>query len=111
MPWIPELTVEQLAARLAGPPETHPVLLDVRRPDEHAYVALPGSVHVPLRELERRVGELAEHRGRDVVVYCHHGIRSKKGAAVLIAAGFTARSLKGGIHDWARVIDTSMRRY
>lgn len=111
MPWIPELTVEQLAARLSGPAGTHPLLLDVRREDEHEYVALPGSHLIPLDELEDRLDELDAHRGREVVVYCHHGIRSKKGAAVLLAAGFTARSLKGGIHDWARVIDKSMKRY
>lgn len=111
MPWVPELTVEQLAARLADPPDTHPLLLDVRRPDEHRYVALPNSVLIPLGELEARVDELDAHRGREVVVYCHHGIRSKKGAVVLLAAGFSARSLKGGIHDWARVIDKTMARY
>jgi rhodanese-related sulfurtransferase len=111
MPWTPELTVEALAAQLEGPPETHPVLVDVRRPDEHAWVALPNSVLIPLPELEERVDELEAFRGRPIVVYCHHGIRSRKGADVLIAAGFDAKSLKGGIHDWARVIDTSMRRY
>lgn len=111
MPWIPEVTVEQLAAQLAGPPASRPLLLDVRRLDEHRYVALPNSVLITLDELEERLDELEEHRAREIVVYCHHGVRSKTGAAVLIAAGFTARSLKGGIHDWARTIDKTMLRY
>lgn len=111
MPWIPEVSVEALAKLLDGPSDAWPLLLDVRRPDEHRYVALPGSLLIPLKELERRVGELHAHRGREVVVYCHHGIRSRKGAGILLAAGFSARSLKGGIHDWARVIDHTMLRY
>ena len=111
MPWIPEVTVEHLASRLAGTAASHPVLLDVRRRSEHAFVALPASLLIPLDELERRLSELEAHRGQEIVVYCHHGVRSKTGAAVLIAAGFKACSLQGGIHDWARVIDKSMARY
>ena len=35
------------------------ILLDVRQPEENAFCALPGSVLIPLGELQSRVGELA----------------------------------------------------
>jgi rhodanese-related sulfurtransferase len=72
---------------------------------------LPRSVLIPLPELERRVDELEALRGREVVVYCHHGIRSRTGAAILLARGHEAVSLAGGIHHWACDIDPSMPRY
>lgn len=111
MPWIPEITCRELAARLEGAEEQRPALLDVRFEREHALVALPGSVLIPLPELEQRVEELEPLRGREVVVYCHHGVRSRTGAAILLAHGFKAVSLEGGIHEWACDLDPSMPRY
>lgn len=111
MPWIDELSPEQLAARLAGPPAQRPALLDVRFEREHRLVALPDSLLIPLPELERRLAELAPLRGRELVVYCHHGVRSRTGAAICLRAGFKALSLAGGIHRWACDVDPSMPRY
>jgi rhodanese-related sulfurtransferase len=56
------------------------------------------------------VGE-AQVGQREVVVYCHHGIRSRQGAAVLLAHGIVARSLSGGIDAWTTEIDPSLPRY
>jgi rhodanese-related sulfurtransferase len=111
MPWIAEITCRELAERLARPAGERPVLLDVRFEREHALVALPGSVLIPLPELEQRVAELEPHRGREVVVYCHHGVRSRTGAAILLANGWKAVSLEGGIHEWACDVDPSLPRY
>lgn len=111
MPWIPEITCRELADRLEGPPEARPALLDVRFEREHAFVALPGSVLIPLPDLERRADELEPLRGRQVVVYCHHGVRSRTGAAILLARGLDAVSLEGGIHEWACTIAPGMPRY
>lgn len=87
------------------------LLLDVRQPDEHAYCHLPGSVLIPLGELPARLGEL-EVGEELVVVYCHHGIRSLSGAAILQQAGFTnVASLAGGIDRWAQTVDPTMPRY
>lgn len=108
---VREITPSQLAARLAGPAAERPVLLDVRWPQEHQYVALPGSILIPLDELEARVTELDAFRGREVVVYCHHGVRSLTGASICAAHGLEAASLQGGIHLWACELDPSMPRY
>src|SRR5262245_10638362 len=91
---IPQIQPTDLKQMLdAGTPV---LLLDVRQPEEHAYCALPGSVLIPLGELASRLEEI-EPAGAAVVVYCHHGIRSLSGAAILRRAGIEATSLAGGL--------------
>ncbi len=108
---VPEISPAQLADRLSAPPDRRPVLLDVRFPHEHAIVALPGSVLIPLPELEERADELEAFEGRPVVVYCHHGVRSLDGAAFLRARGLDAVSLRGGIDRYSLEADTHLPRY
>ncbi len=86
------------------------LLLDVRQPEEHAFCALPGSVLIPLGELMMRVEEV-QANGATVVVYCHHGVRSLSGAAILARAGIEAVSLAGGIDRWSLTVDESVPRY
>lgn len=87
------------------------VLLDVRQPEEHAYCALPGSVLIPLGELRARASEVEPGEAL-VVVYCHHGVRSLSGAALLRQAGVpNVASLAGGIDLWSLAIDPAVPRY
>ena len=96
-----------LAARNAG---RSVVLVDCREPWEYEIVHLHNAMLIPLGELSTRTSEVP--REGDVVVYCHHGIRSRRGAMILRAAGIPhARSLAGGIDDWAATIDPSLPRY
>jgi rhodanese-related sulfurtransferase len=108
---IPEITPSELARRLAAPPEARPVLVDVRFPQEHEYVALPDSVLMPLPELGDFHEQLDALKGRPVVVYCHHGVRSLHGAAYLIDRGLDAVSLQGGIDLYSLTVDPSLPRY
>jgi sulfur-carrier protein adenylyltransferase/sulfurtransferase len=92
--------------------EAPPHLLDVREPDEHALVALPNSVLIPLGQLTQRISELESWRDEEIVVYCHHGIRSLNAVAQLRYLGFTrARNLTGGIDRWTSEIDPGLPRY
>jgi rhodanese-related sulfurtransferase len=93
------------------PAAERPVLLDVRFEEEHQLVALPGSVLLPLPELSQRLEELERFKGQDLVVYCHHGVRSLDGAAYLRARGLDAVSLHGGIDLYSRAVDPSLPRY
>src|SRR5688572_6817015 len=61
--------------------------LDVREPWEWAISRLPGARLVPLSELEGQLGTFDRHR--DVVVYCHRGVRSAEAVRRLQAAGFS----------------------
>ncbi len=104
------MSVHELAAKLAAGEPVY--LLDVRQPWEHETAALPGSVLVPLPELPARAGEVLPPEGALVVVYCHHGIRSRSGAAFLARCGFAAvASLAGGIDAWSAEVDPSVPRY
>ena len=105
---IPQIQPTELKALLDS---GRPVLLvDVRQPEEHAFCALPCSVLIPLGELMARVEEV-QPEGATVVVYCHHGVRSLSGAAILQRAGIEAASLAGGIDRWSRTVDPSVPRY
>jgi adenylyltransferase/sulfurtransferase len=86
-----------------------PLLLDVREPMEFRINRLPNSVLIPFGHLPDRLAEI--DATRDVVVYCHHGIRSVRAVELLRAAGFRARNLQGGITAWIDQVDPTMPRY
>ena len=105
---IPQIQPIELKALLdSGQPV---LLVDVRQPEEHAFCALPDSVLIPLGELMARVEEV-QPEGATVVVYCHHGVRSLSGAAILRRAGIEAASLAGGIDRWSQTVDPGVPRY
>jgi rhodanese-related sulfurtransferase len=86
------------------------VLLDVRRDDEVAIATLPDTVHIPIEEIEERVGEL--DADAETVVFCHHGVRSLSVTVFLRNLGFRdVTSLAGGIDAWSQRIDPSVPRY
>jgi rhodanese-related sulfurtransferase len=107
---VREIVPTALRDQLTGPGE-HPVLLDVRTPAENALVALPGSVLIPLQEFGQRLEELDAFKGKQVVAYCHSGMRSLAAAAFLASRGIDAVSLAGGIDRYAVDVDPSLPRY
>jgi adenylyltransferase/sulfurtransferase len=103
-----DITPRELKARLDRREPL--VLLDVRDGWEVALSRLDNAVHIPMDEIEHRAGELDP--GDEIVVYCHHGVRSAAVADYLRALGFArAVNLAGGIDGWARQVEPSMRRY
>jgi rhodanese-related sulfurtransferase len=111
MPLPRELSVAELKVWLANAERPPPVLLDVRTPGEVQLAALTGAVLVPLQELVENLDTLEEMRGRPIVCFCHHGIRSLSAAVVLEEAGFEATSLRGGIDAWSQLVDPAVPRY
>ena len=80
--------------------ETNAVqVLDVREASERATGAIPGSLHVSLKELPDRLAELP--RETELVVHCAGGYRSSAAASFLRARGWRARDLAGGYAAWA----------
>lgn len=105
-----QLSATELAARLKS--ATPPKLLDVREPGEHQFAALPDSKLIPLRQLPERAAELAAWKDQEVVVYCHHGIRSQHAIGYLASEGFTKLlNLSGGIDAWSADVDPQCPRY
>ncbi len=104
------LSPTELASRLRSPKP--PRLLDVREAEEHAFCALTGSTLLPLGELAERAGELEAWKGEEIVVYCHHGVRSAHAIAFLRGQGFTRlTNLSGGIDRWSVEVDPQVPRY
>lgn len=85
-------------------------LLDVREPDEYQYARIAGSVLIPLNQIPQRLGELDPDQ--EIVVICHHGMRSQQAAGYLVQSGFKhIANLSGGIDAWSCVCDSSVDRY
>jgi rhodanese-related sulfurtransferase len=77
---------------------------------EHAIARVEGARLLPLNELPQRFEELDPEA--DLVVMCHHGIRSAQAVAFLRDKGFArVRNLAGGIDAWSRDVDDSVPRY
>jgi adenylyltransferase/sulfurtransferase len=71
---------------------------------------VPGSILIPLGELERRLSEL--DRSSPMAVYCKSGGRSARAVALLKEHGFDrARNVAGGILAWIDQVDPSLPRY
>ena len=103
-----EITPRELKDRLDR--NERPVLVDVRDDWETKLCRLDNALHIPMEELEFRTEEL--NPADDIVVYCHHGVRSAAVADYLRRLGFTqVRNLAGGLDAWARSVEPSMRRY
>jgi adenylyltransferase/sulfurtransferase len=104
---VAEMSVAQLKDRLERGEDVF--LLDVREQFEHEIANLQGRL-IPLGELPARFAELDKER--EIVVYCHHGNRSRFAAEFLQHQGFrSVINLAGGIEAWATEIDPTMPHY
>ena len=74
-------------------------LLDVREADEWDAGHAPEAVWIPMGELQARVDELP--RDRRIVAICRSGGRSHTVTGALLAAGYDAVNLDGGMRAWA----------
>ena len=106
---IPQISVEALKRKMDAKEEIF--VLDVREPHEYPIANL-GAPLIPVGDVERRIGELADYRDKEVIVHCRSGARSQKAAVALKHAGFTnVSNLTGGILAWADRIDPSIPKY
>lgn len=100
----------ELKAWLDDPAREKPLLLDVREPWEFALCHIDGAELMPLQSVPARIGELNPER--EIVVICHHGVRSMHAARFLEHSGFTrVINLSGGVDAWAREAAPAMPTY
>ena len=103
-----EITPKELQARLKRGDRI--VLLDVRQDWETRICRIDGSLNIPLDRLGSQMTELKA--AEEIVVYCHHGMRSLAAAGVLTKRGFKkVLNLTGGIAAWACDVDPTMNQY
>ncbi len=110
---IPEMTVQDLKQLLDSGADDF-VLLDVRNPNEYEIAKIPGSVLVPLPDIEQGAGvtkvkELIN--GHRLIAHCKMGGRSAKALGILKENGIEGTNLKGGITAWSQEIDSSVPQY
>ncbi|MBS2008858.1 MAG: molybdopterin-synthase adenylyltransferase MoeB [Cyanobacteria bacterium SZAS TMP-1] len=86
------------------------LLLDVRNPEEYILCSIPGCTLIPLPELATRMKDL--DKGKEIIVYCKSGARSRKAMGMLEDAGYkNVKNLTGGILAWIAEVDPSMSSY
>ena len=86
------------------------LLLDVREQSEFQYTHIANSILIPLNQLPTRLNEL--NLEDEIIVICHHGMRSQQAANYLDHSGFkNIANLTGGIDAWSCNCDSSVRRY
>ena len=89
---------------------TQPILMDVREVWELEKCQLPNTVHVPMREIPSSLGQF--DLDAEIVIICHHGIRSRAIANYLDQQDFSkVINLSGGIDQWAKEVDRDMATY
>lgn len=75
-------------------------LLDVRTDSEYAEAHIPGSILLPLHEIETRLPEIP-NGGTPIAVICSHGFRSISACRFLSEHGFRPLfNLQGGLDTW-----------
>lgn len=78
-----------------------PLILDVRTEYEYDGGHIKDALLIPHNELSKRVTELLSHKEKDILVYCHAGLRSVAASHFLLSQGFSSiYNLEAGIIDW-----------
>jgi rhodanese-related sulfurtransferase len=75
-------------------------IIDLMNKEDFATRHIPGSVNIPLAELESRIAEIP--KDKTVVLACNRGLmKSEMGLQQLKKSGITtAKKLDGGIFGW-----------
>lgn len=110
---VSEMTVTELKQLIDSGAKDF-LLLDVRNPNEYQIAQIPGSVLVPLPDIENgkgveKVKELLN--GHRLIAHCKMGGRSAKALGILKEAGIEGINVKGGITAWSQEVDPSVPQY
>ena len=73
-------------------------VLDVREQSEWDEYHAPNTTLIPKGELQSRINEVP--KDKKIVVVCRSGNRSDEGRDTLLAAGYNATSMDGGLKEW-----------
>lgn len=112
-PMLAEMTVSELKALIDSGADDY-VLIDVRNPPEFEIGRIPGSVLVPLPEIENGPGvaKIKELVGdKRLIAHCKMGGRSAKALGILQEAGIEGTNVTGGINAWSQEVDSSVPQY
>lgn len=74
-------------------------IVDVRSASERAAACVPGSLHVPLEEIEQATGRLP---AGSIALLCKGGTRARLAHERLARCGVEAAVIEGGMDRWMR---------
>lgn len=99
-PHVREVSIEDLAARLAAPPPGF-VCIDVREDHEWQAGHVPGARHLSKGIIERDIEAQVPDAGAEIYLYCGGGFRSILAADALRRMGYRdVASVAGGWRAW-----------
>ena len=111
-----EITATELSARMLAPEKF--TILDVRETWElaHAHISDERVLNLPMSQISRSHKEAFPPELRspaaEIVVMCHHGVRSANVAMWMLQNGWqNVSSLAGGIDAYANEIDPQVGEY
>ncbi|EGA89574.1 rhodanese-like domain-containing protein [Planococcus donghaensis MPA1U2] len=90
------ITADELQKRVESGEELN--IIDVREDDEVATGMIPGAKHIPLGEMEERVGELDAQK--EYYMICRSGRRSEMAGGILETNDIDATNVEGGMLAW-----------
>jgi rhodanese-related sulfurtransferase len=97
-PTVNQLEPSQVHAMVTQLPR--PYLLDVRTSQEYKQGHVNGAELIPLDELAARIARIP--KAREIICICASGSRSSVAARSLIAQGYKASNMRGGMSRWVR---------
>ena len=105
------ITPTELKPRWDDRADNDILLLDVREEWEYQMVHVDGSVNIPLGQIPTiELDNLPD--AKEVVIICHHGMRSAQACIILQQKGLQqVTNLTGGIDAWAKTVDPSLPLY
>jgi rhodanese-related sulfurtransferase len=113
---IPEISPVEVARKIKSCAEF--IFLDVRELSEFEIVRIddPRIHFVPMTRLSTEgfdaLPEQARDKNQEIIVFCHHGIRSAQVVAWLKQNGWREPlNMSGGIDAYARLADPAIGRY
>jgi rhodanese-related sulfurtransferase len=108
MPSVKSATPAEIQQRLAAGEALE--LIDVREPEEIEIAAIEGARVLPMSQAASWIDHLPGDR--ELVIICHHGMRSMQVAMALAQRGHdNVTNLTGGIDLWSTQVDSSIARY
>ena len=82
--------------------DNNEILLDVRTPSEFREAHIPGSINIPLGELQERKDEVLKMKGK-IVIVCASGARARSAHNFLEQVGVKNMNvMEGGISEHYR---------
>jgi rhodanese-related sulfurtransferase len=97
-PPLPSVSAAELNEKLKN--GKHPLVVDVRQPEEYKSGHINGAKLIPLGELNQRMKELP--KDKEIVCVCASGSRSRSATKMLTGAGYNAVNMNGGMMTWSR---------